>query len=159
MDLHDDAILAALRRIARAVDFVPNTVMDAAHAAFLTRDLDAELATLIADSRSSPAEAARAYEPARAEDDSVQGRWLLSFAGGGVQIDLEIDDDDGHVRLLGLLSGAEVTECEVQAKLRSVPVEVDDLGRFIVADLEHGPIRLRCRLIDGRRVTTTWVRV
>jgi hypothetical protein len=156
VDLHDDAMLAALRRIARAVDGVPDTVADAARAAFLTRDLDGEIAALIADSRAADE---TAYEPARAEDDSAQGQWLLSFAGGGVQIDLEIDEEHGRVRLLGLLSGAPVAECEVQTERRSFPADVDDLGRFIVADLTHGPIRLRCRLFDGRRVTTTWVRV
>jgi hypothetical protein len=168
MDLQDDAILAALRRIARAVDPVPDTVRDAARAAFLTRDLDGEIAALIADSReqNSQEQSSRetdttaevAFEPARAEDDPA-GRWLLSFAGGGIQIDLEIDDDGGQVRLLGLLSGAPVADCEVQAERRSCPAEIDDLGRFIVPGLAHGPIRLRCRLVDGRRVTTTWVRV
>jgi hypothetical protein len=156
VDLHDDAMLAALRRIARAVDGVPDAVADAAHAAFLSRDLDAEIAALIADSRAADE---TAYEPARADENSAQGQWLLSFAGGGVQIDLEIDDERGRVRLLGMLSGAPVADCEVQAERRSFPADVDDLGRFIVADLAHGPIRLLCRLIDGRRVTTTWVRV
>lgn len=156
MDLHDDALLAALRRIAGVVDGVPPTVEEAARAAFLTRDLDAEIAALIADSRAT---GEMAYEATRA-DDEAQGSWLLSFAGGGVRIDLEIDDDDGpEIRLLGQLTGAEVEECEVQADGRSFAAEADELGRFIVTGLMHGPIRLCCRLVGGRRVTTTWVRV
>ena len=155
LDRRQDTVLADLRRIVTAVDGVPSTVVDAAHAAFLTRDLDAEIAALIADSRTADA----AYEPARAEEDQVQGQWLLSFQGGGVHIDIEIDDGQRRIRLLGQLSGVPVDECVVQAEGGSTRVDLDGLGRFIVDGLAHGPIRLRCLLTDGRRITTTWVTV
>ena len=149
----DDAIVTALRRIAGTVDGPPPDVLEAARAAFLTRDLDAEIAGLIADSRT-----AAAFEAARG-DEPGQGQWLLSFEGGGIHIDLEIEDGERRVRLLGQLSGAPVDDCELDADGRSVRVEVDSLGRFIVPGLAPGPIRLRCRLTDGRRITTAWVRI
>jgi hypothetical protein len=151
-----DTILADLRRIVTAVDGVPSTVVDAAHAAFLTRDIDAEIAALISDSRTAEG-AGTAYDPVRAEEDPAQRQWLLSFQGGGVHIDIEVDDGQRRIRLLGQLDGAPVDECVVQAEGRSTRVDLDGLGRFIVEGLAHGPIRLRCLLTDGRRITTTWV--
>jgi hypothetical protein len=130
-------------------------VVEAARAAFLTRDLDAEIAALTADSRAADE---TAYEPARA-DDPAQGQWLLSFQGGGLHIDIEIDDERGDMRLLGQFSGPSVSECVLYAERGPVPVDLDGLGRFIVDGLAHGPIRLRCVLADGRRITTTWVRI
>jgi len=151
----EDAVLAALRRIASAVDGPPDTVVEAARAAFLARDLDAELAALIADSRAA---GRTAYEPARAEDPA-QGQWLLSFEGGGLHIDVEIIDERGHLRLLGQLSGPPVAECTLDGDRGPVPVDLDGLGRFIVDGLTPGKVRLRCVLADGRRITTTWVRI
>jgi len=155
MERDEDPVLTALRRIASTVDGPPSTVLDAARAAFLTRDLDAEIAALTADSRAADE---TAYEPARAEDPA-QGQWLLSFEGGGLHIDIEIDDEHGRLRLLGQLSGPPVRECILYAESGPVPVDLDGLGRFIVDGLTHGPVRLRCALADGRRITTTWVRV
>lgn len=154
-DRRDDAVLGALRRIASAVDGPPSTVIDAARAAFLTRDLDAEIAALTADSRAAEESA---YEPARAEE-AAQGQWLLSFEGGGLHIDLEIDDERGRIRLLGQLSGPPVSECLLYADGGPLRLELDGLGRFIADGLTHGSVQLRCVLADGRRITTTWVRV
>ena len=155
MERDEDPVLTALRRIASAVDGPPSTVLEAARAAFLTRDLDAEIAGLTADSRAADE---TAYEPARAEDPA-QGQWLLSFEGGGLHIDVEIDDEHGRMRLLGQFSGPTVSECILYAESGPVPVDLDGLGRFIVDGLTHGRVRLRCVLADGRRITTTWVRV
>jgi hypothetical protein len=155
VDHPEDAILAALRRIATAVDGPPSTVVDAARAAFLTRDLDAEIAALTADSRAADQ---TAYEPARA-DGPAQGQWLLSFEGGGLHIDIEMNNERDHLRLLGELSGPPVSECTLHAERGPIRVDLDSLGRFIVDGLTHGPVRLRCVLADGRRITTTWVRI
>jgi len=148
-DEYDEGIVIDLRRIAATVDGVPDGVRDAARAAFLTRDLESEIAALIADSR---------YEPVRAAEPA-QGRWLLSFEGGGIHIDLEIEDHHPDVRVIGQLSGVAVDDCELDTGGRAVRVDVDHLGRFIVPGLAPGPVRLRCRVAGDRRVTTTWVRI
>lgn len=155
-DLRDDAVLAGLRRIVSAVDGLPGSVVDAARAAFLTRDLDSEIAALIADSYAAGEDA---YEPARAQEDPAQGQWLLSFEGGGLHIDLEIEGEPGHLRMLGQLAGVPVVECTLQSEGGPVAVRLDSLRRFIVDGLSHGPIRLLCVLSDDRRISTSWVTI
>jgi hypothetical protein len=152
-----DEVLAAYRRIVAAVDPPPQHLLPAARAALGSRGLDAEIALLIADSRTAAGTAV--YERVRAESDAAPGRWLLSFEGGGIQAEIEVEECDGRLRLLGLLSGASTDDCYLEAGGDRCWVDVDDLGRFIVEDVAHGPIRLRCRSTDGVRVTTAWVTV
>ncbi|GAA1896188.1 hypothetical protein [Asanoa iriomotensis] len=151
---HDEELLSAYRRIAADVDGTPDDVLVAARAAFLTRDLDAAIAVLVADSRNETA-----YETVRAEPDPAQGHWLLSFEGGGIQVDLEVREEQGRLRLLGLLSGTSSGDCFLEQAGERHRVDVDPLGRFVVVGVAHGPIRLRCRSSDGTRVTTTWVTI
>jgi hypothetical protein len=155
--ISDDALLTDLRRIASMVDGPPGPVVAAARAAFLTRDLDGELAVLIADSRAA---GDRAYDPVRASDiEPAQGRWLLSFSGGGVQVDMEVEEEHGRLRLIGQLLGSAAADCFLDSAGGRRLIEVDELGRFIVADIAPGPVRLRCRSADGRVITTAWVTV
>lgn len=158
--MDDDALVAELRRVAAEIDGPPSGVSSAARAAITARDLDGELAVLIADSRAAADADALAYEPARADIDGAQGGWMLSFAGGGVQVDMEVGDDCGRVRLVGELAGVLADECYlVFADGERRRLEVDDLGRFVVEDARHGPIRLQCMSTDGIRVTTAWVTI
>ena len=150
---NDDTLIADLRRIAAAVDGPPDAVLAAARAAFLTRDLDGELALLVADSRTTGE-----YATIRADADP-QGRWMLSFEGGGVQVDMEVEERGGRVRLVGQFSGASGDEYLLESGGRQRRIEVDDIGRFIVDDIEHGPIRLRCHAADGAPITTVWVTI
>ncbi|GIF72418.1 hypothetical protein [Asanoa siamensis] len=153
-DHPESDLLGAYRRIAAIVDPPPADVLAAARAAFLTRDLDGAIAVLVADSRASVG-----YQPVRAEPDQAQGHWLLTFEGGGIRADLEVGEDAAGLRLLGLLSGTAEGDCELEQAGVRRPVEVDALGRFVVAGVSHGPIRLRCRAADGTRVTTAWVTI
>jgi hypothetical protein len=154
-----DDMVRALRRIAAAVDPPPDGLLPAARAAFLARDLDAQIALLIADSRAMSG--AAVYEPVRAEPEAAPGRWLLSFEGGGIAVELEVELEvgGGRLRLLGLLSGAAVEDCYLESGGDQRRVEVDDLGRFMLDGVAHGRLRLRCRSSDGARVTTAWVAV
>lgn len=152
----DDDLLAAYRRIAGVVDSTPTDVLVAARAAFLARDLDGEIAVLTADSRNADE---TLYLPIRAEPDSAQGHWLLTFEGGGIRVDIEVGDEQGQLRLLGLLSGASADECYLESTGNQQLLDVDSLGRFVVEGIAHGPIRLRCQSPDGTRVTTAWVTI
>lgn len=154
---NDDEMLAQYRRIVVSVDGPPVYVRAAAQAAFLARDLDAEIALLVADSRATAG--AAAFESVRSEPDVAQGRWLLSFEGGGIQAEIEVDDGDEALRLVGMLSGASADHCYLESAGDRRRVDVDDIGRFIVNDVAHGPIRLRCRSLAGARVITAWVTV
>jgi len=155
---HHDELLAGLRRVASAVDGPPESVRSAALAAFDLRDLDGELAVLIADSRAPEGDEA-AFEAVRAEAEPGQGRWLLSFLGGGVQVDMEVDDEHGRVRLMGQFSGAARDDFVLESLAGQQPIDVDAVGRFIVEEVSPGPIRLRCRSADGARITTAWVSI
>lgn len=149
----DEALITDLRRITSAVDGPPAWVLDAARAAFLTHDVDAELAVLTGDSRAAGFEAVRADGSSRA-----QGHWLLSFEGGGVQVDMEVSERAGRLSLIGQFSGV-TGDCFLETADRRWPIPVDDLGRFILDDLPHGRIRLRCQSAGGAPVTTVWVTV
>jgi hypothetical protein len=155
--MSDEALLADLRRVVSTVDGPPDSVVAAARAAFLARDLDGELAVLTADSRAPGDDA---YDRVRAGTaEPAQGRWLLSFCGGGVQVDMEVEEHQGRLRLIGQLLGSSEQDCFLESVRGRMPIEVDELGRFIVTDVLPGPVRLRCRSADGRVVTTAWVAV
>ena len=147
-------LLDGCRRIARPVDAVPDAVLAAARDVFLARDLDGELAVLIADSRS----AAGLYEPVRAEPEP-QGRWLLSFEGGGIQVDMELAETSGRLRLVGQFTGDSGDDHFLESGGTQHRLEVDGIGRFLVEDVGHGPMRLRCRSSCGNPVTTVWVTI
>jgi hypothetical protein len=154
----DDALLAELRRVAAEIDAPPSGVTSAARAAIIARDLDGELAVLIGDSRTPEADPL-AFEPVRAATEA-QGSWLLSFAGGGVEVDMEVSDDRGRVHLVGQLAGASADECYlVFADGERRRLDVDEIGRFVVEDARHGPVCLQCVSAGGTRVTTAWVTI
>lgn len=150
----DDALMEELRRLASALDGPPASVYDLARAAFLTRDIDGELAVLIADSRF-----AEDFEPVRAYGEPDPGSWLLSFQGGGLRVDMEVAERTGHLALIGQFTGVDGRDHVLETASGRRPLTVDDLGRFVVEGLSHGRIRLRCRSADGTAITTTWVSV
>jgi hypothetical protein len=153
-DETDDQLVDRLSRIATEIDPLPETVRLAARAAFATRDLDRELAALVGDS-AAEAGAGLAFEPVRGT--AAAGR-MLSFAGGGVRVDLEISRYGGRVDLIGQLAGAAPDACELEyASGPPRPLDVDDLGRFLVTDTYPGTVRIRCRSTGGALVVTSWV--
>jgi hypothetical protein len=150
----DDQLMVELGRVVRMVDPVPEGVLAAARAVIASRDLDGELAALLADS-GAPTSAG----PVRT---GASGR-LLSFACGPVQIDLEITTgpdrlaDIRVVDIIGQLSGGSADGCVLEYPGGRQPVALDGLGRFAVTGAPAGPVRIRCRSAAGAPVTTTWV--
>jgi hypothetical protein len=145
-----DRFESRLRGLAAEVDPVPDIVYDSARAAFALRDLDAELAVLVADSLVDDAGVLT-----RAVVADVR---MLSFECGEVTVELDVDTDpQTHlVTLRGIAVGAvgEVTVVRQDSR-SSVALEVD--GRFDAAGIPLGPVRLELSTSDGRRVTTSWV--
>lgn len=153
-DDHDDDLLDRLRGIAGSIDPVPAAVLEAARAAVETRDLDGELAGLVADS--ADVASGRGFEPVRRGPEPVDDR-LLSFDGGGVRIEVEVIGDGGGLTVIGQLTGvADRLEFE-HGNGRRAEVPVDELGRFLLGGLLPGPVRLRCRSASGAQVTTSWI--
>jgi len=150
----DDALIERLRRMTSALDGPPASVFDLARAAFLTRDIDGELAILVADSRF-----AEDFDPVRAYGEPGQGSWLLSFQGGGLRVDMEVAEHADRLVLIGQFTGVDGGDHVLETASGRRPLVVDDLGRFVVEGLDHGRIRLRCRSADGTAITTTWVSI
>lgn len=158
----DEALLGALRRVAAEADPVPDDVLAAARAAILTRDLDSELARLVGDSGgiADPVGEGAVFEAVRtASAAGLAGTRLLSFSGGGVQIDLEVSREGDRVSLVGQLTGASAEGCALEHAGGAHPVDLDDLGRFLVSAEVRGPVRLRCRSLAGTAVKTAWVTI
>jgi hypothetical protein len=152
----DNADLDNLRRIVRDVDPVPDEVFAAARAAIITRELDAELAALVADSAAMEDELR--FDPVRtASTEAVDSR-LLSFDGGGVRVELEVSGQADQLMVVGQVIGAADRGCVLeQADGRVHEVELDSLGQFLITGVTSGPARLRCRSASGGRVSTHWV--
>jgi hypothetical protein len=152
MSDRDERLEVRLRALATEADPVPNLVHDAARAAFTMRDLDAELAVLVADSAVD--------DPAVITRSLVSDVRMLSFECADVTVELDVDTDPmTHlVRLRGLAVGATGDVVIVRTDSRTpTPLDVD--GRFDTPEIPAGPVRLELTTPDGRRVTTSWVSV
>ena len=152
MSDRDDELERRLRALATEADPPPELVVESAKAAFALRDLDAELAELVADSAvDDPAVLTRAV---------VSDVRMLSFECGDVVVELDVEADplSRRVRLSGLAVGAVGVVTLVRSDGRST-VDLGDGGRFVADDVEPGPLRLELTTPDGRRVTTSWIHV
>jgi hypothetical protein len=153
-DREDDALMAELRRVAAEVDPVPPGVIEAARAAIATRHLDHELAELVADS--ADAGSGLLFEAVRGP--GVAESRLLTFDGGGLQVDVDLAPVGSGLRVIGQFT-APVTEFAVErGDGGAVEVAVDELGRFVADDVAAGPMRLRYRAAGtGQLVRTAWL--
>jgi hypothetical protein len=153
----DDLLMIELRRVVTEVDPVPEAVFVTARAAISTRDLDGELAVLVADS----AAASRPGPPAGSlpirGDTGGAGRRLLSFASGRIQLDLEVRGRGRLLNIIGQLTGGAVDGCTLEHTGGREALSLDSLGRFTVTGAHPGPFRVRCRSTTGVWVTTAWV--
>jgi hypothetical protein len=145
----NDEIEAELRRLAARVDPVPPELLHAATGAFAWRDIDAELAELVFDSLADLDEAAL-----------VRGspeRRLLSFAGGGLTIDVEVTVTGPARTVMGQVAPPWRGQVELRRSQGTVTIEADELGRFASGPLPPGPLSLRLRTEDGAPVVTDWL--
>lgn len=152
MSDRDDELERRLRALATEADPPPPLVVESAKAVFALRDLDAELAELVADSAvDDPAVLTRAV---------VSDVRMLSFECGVIVVELDVEADplSRRVRLSGLAVGAVGVVTLVRSDGRST-VDLADGGRFVADDVEPGPLRLELTTSDGRRVTTSWIHV
>ena len=145
----DDDLEALLRALAAERDPAPSHVTAAAKAAWELRDLDTQLASLVADSWRD--------EPAVATRDHAGTLRMLTFTSDGASIEVDVESDvvTGTRRMRGFVTGAE-GDLVIERSGSRVTVPVVD-GQFDVEGLEPGPARLSVYASDGRRVVTTWV--
>ncbi len=147
-----DLLMERLRTIGAAVDPVPSIVAELASAALETRDLDAELASLTADSATD--------STALVRGTAVATPRMMSFEAGSVTVELQVDRRDDSVAtavLRGFVLGAERVAIEFRTGVRPVPI--DDSGWFLIDDVPAGAVRLRIERSGGGLVTTEWMTV
>lgn len=145
----DQALFAQLARIADDIDPVPELAYELGRAVFDLRHLDSELAELVRDSA--------------AETESMAGVRgelnvrLLSFEAADICIDLQVVPQTERRSLLGQVAGV-VAQVRVESTEGVVPVSVDPHGRFQLADLPAGRLRLQVDAA-GTTYVTSWVTI
>ncbi len=147
----DDALLVRLSMVAAQVDPVPAAVLEAAEAAFGLRDLDAQLALLVCDSLIDT----EGLVLSRGEDEPR----MLSFESPGSAVEVEVTEVDRRCRLVGQVVGGTSGTLRVEHGEGASSVPVDEIGRFTLADVPAGHLRLSYPAADGATVVTSWVRV
>ena len=154
---HDrsEALLDALRAALTTTDAVPDEVVAAAKASFTWRTIDAELAELSYDSL-----LAGELAGTRGEAETR----TLSFEFGAVGIEIEIETDGSARRLVGQIAPGVPESIEVHHVSGGEPhmIVPDRHGRFSVAGVERGAVRLLLRFVPGEgpaMLLTEWVTI
>jgi hypothetical protein len=151
-DLSEDAdLLAVLHGIWDEVDPVPAHVLEAARGAFAWRDIDAELAELVLDSRLTEAGVR-----------SAEGPRLLTFEAPGLTIEVEVGVTAGGRNLVGQLVPPGPAAVTIRCNGPDRTLEADDLGRFSAVDVPAGPVSLLCRRAGTDAtadLATSWVTI
>ena len=143
----DEELLAELRAAISARRAVPPEFVEAAKAAFMWRNIDAELAQLTYDStRSSELAAATRSEAAFIR--------ALTFTSARLTIELEVAEDS----VLGQIVPAQLATIEVQSQDGpSSVISTDEIGCFSINPIPADPFRLRCQVAASGDILTGWI--
>jgi hypothetical protein len=149
-DGHYEDFLAELRLAALIVDPVPQRVTFAAKQSLAWRTIDAELAQLTYDSALDAERLTLVRGAAAAR--------MLTFSASGLTVDIEVEETDGSLRLIGELAPAQRAVIAVRHAQGTTEVETDEDGRFRTGPVPAGPIALSLRLAaGGSTVQTEWI--
>jgi len=149
---NDDELEHELRRLAAEAEPVPAELLQAAVAAFGWRDIDAEIAELVYDSLLDAEEASRVR--------GSPGQRLVSFAVGGITIDVEVTSGGPGRTIMGQIAPPQRARVDIRNPGDTVTVEADELGRFRSGPLPPGPVSLRLRPPPGDAgpaIVTDWL--
>jgi hypothetical protein len=148
----DDELEQELRGLAADTEPVPGELLRAAVDAFAWRDIDAELAELTYDSLVDADEASLVR--------GSPGQRLVSFAVGGITIDVEVTGTGPGRTVMGQIAPPQRATVEIRYRQDTVTVEADELGRFRSGPLRPGPASLRLRPLpggSGPAIVTDWI--
>jgi hypothetical protein len=154
----DDRLMSELRLAATVFDPVPDSVVEAAKAAWTWRNIDIELAELTYDSWSDD----KALAGVRGASTIERTSRLLSFEApdAAIGLELELANDGGDWRLVGQLVPAQPGVVEVHHRRGAELVEADVVGRFAVTSIAPGLFRLSVRPASRTgQVATAWIQV
>ena len=88
------------------------------------------------------------------------GQRLVSFAAGGMTIDVEVTSAGPERTVMGQIAPPQRATVEIRHRREVVTVEADELGRFSSGPLPPGPARLRLRPPPGGTgpaIVTDWI--
>lgn len=151
--MDDDAVLVTrLQNMFSVHDAPPASAIEQAQRLFSLRSLDAELATLVADSAVDGMAVA-------VRGGVVDGARLLTFETAELAIELEVSGTGRVRRVVGqLVPGGPAT---IEARQPASPgprlVEADERGRFEFDGLAPEPLSLTWRRRGSRAVMTQWI--
>lgn len=153
----DEDLMDELRALFSRIDPMEPRLLEQARSAYGWRTIDAELAELSFDSLVDQELSASV----RDDGTTTLGPRILGFGAvvGGVDvaIEVEITPGPGEPVLIGQLLPPAPGLVELQSPDGDAGVvQADDLGRFRMAPVPPGPLRLRVRHGD-RLVQTTWI--
>jgi hypothetical protein len=147
-ELDDEALMARIRDMFRRVDAPPAWLVEAAKLSYGLRDVDLELAALVADSEDESAVGVRAA--------GTTAR-MLTFDGEDLTIELELHAAGAGPAIIGQLVPPGPAQVDVHQVGGGASVQADDLGRFSVDSLGSGPCRLICRRSGHKPTATPWL--
>lgn len=147
----DEVLLKLLGEALDEADPVPAEAVQAAMALSNLSDVDAELATLVADTLIEQDVVLYRHEVTLEVDASAER--LVSFASPQLNVDVELHANDSS--MVGVVMPAGVFEIEVETRQQKVVTRSDELGRFHV-ELPPGPCRLHVQAFGGA-VVTPWI--
>jgi hypothetical protein len=147
-----ERLLVELASAVRRRDPVPDWADDYARGAYAWRTIDDDLARLADLTRDSLLE----DEPTTGVRGGPGVR-ELSFEVPGLAVELEVANlgRDGR-RLVGQVIPPGPATVVVHQETGATETSADELGRFVVDGLRPGPLRLRCRVVDGVELLTPW---
>lgn len=153
-DLSDDEVLLDLlaQALADAADPVPSAAVASAKAAARLSDLDAELATLLADSALDSEVLLFRHDLTLEQAGEVLDR-MLSFSTPQLEVDVELAADGSTV--VGAITPPAVVTVEVETTSGVYSTTSDELGRFRLRS-GTGPCRIRIQTPAGT-VVTPWI--
>lgn len=155
-ELDDATLLIYLRQALRTTEGPPPQVIELAKASFGLRNIDAELATLVADSLD---------EATGPRVRSLRAPRMLSFEAPGLTVEIELTPTGAGWRLIGQLDPPGPARIRLRGVIATSPTgvpgvgeaEADRLGRFALDVGEAGPVSLLCQRQGERPVVTTWL--
>jgi hypothetical protein len=150
-EAQDDHLLAEWRALVSGLDPAPAEVTEFAKGALGWRRVDAELAEILADSQLTGA--------AAGTRTGGHGPRTVSLEAQTVRLDLQIDAEDGSMRILGQITPAAAASVEAQRDdlTSGGNTETDAHGRFRLVLPGGGRIRLRIERAGFPPVETAWL--
>jgi hypothetical protein len=146
LDEVDLEMLGSIRELFQTADPMPADLPERIRFSLALRDLETELARLVADEADEPLLAARGAEHSR----------TITFDSASLTIMIRIDANaDGTARVDGWLAPAQSRDVEMKTATENLRVSSDEQGRFAFVSVPRGTAQLIVQPAgQGRPVVT-----